>query len=197
MESRIHHWQPSRGQVQSEPSTSSYHIRQHNIWNNLWRHCIQRFQNYWPIVHANLLPLTAKRLLASSSRSFYITMILECEVSKLIKHESKKWKLSTPWHMGTRSRRRCTTWIQYYLWIFRDCYQRRGNRQAHLQDTICGASLSWCRKAQSCSRFNQCSPKFCTTTDRTRCYYGIWRLDLRYFSIVSPIIIYATSINLS
>ena len=28
--------------------------------------------------------------------------------------------------MGTRSRRRCTTWIKYYLWIFRHCYQRRG-----------------------------------------------------------------------
>ncbi len=49
-----------------------------------------RCRNYGPIVYANPLPLTAQRSQASSSRRFYITMILECEVSKLIEHESKK-----------------------------------------------------------------------------------------------------------
>ncbi len=35
----------------------------------------------------------------------------------------------------TSSRRIRATWIEYYLRILCDCYQRRGNRQAYLQDT--------------------------------------------------------------
>ena len=34
-------------------------------------------------------------------------------------------KLCTTWHMRTRSRRSCNTWIEYYLWIFCDFYQRQ------------------------------------------------------------------------
>ncbi len=57
--------------------------------STLWVLWIYRLRSYRPIVHSNLLPLTAKISQASSLRRFYVTMMLECEVSKLIKHESK------------------------------------------------------------------------------------------------------------
>ncbi len=50
----------------------------------LWLHCIHRSRNYRPIVHADLVQLTAKRYKASSLRIFNVTMIFECEVSKHI-----------------------------------------------------------------------------------------------------------------
>ena len=78
--------------------------------------------------------------------------------------------------MGTRSRRRCTTWIEYYLLIFRGCYQRRRSGQVNLQGTICRSCSSLCKEIQPRSRFNQCLSNFYTTTDRNCCYYGfdVW-----------------------
>ena len=101
--------------------------------------------------------------------------------------KTRNRKLGTTWHMGTRSPRRCTAEIKYYLCIFRDCYQRCGNRKAYLQGTIYRPWSSWCVKTQSRSRFNQCPPNFCKTTDRNCCYYWIRRPDRRYFSSVPPI----------
>ena len=78
--------------------------------------------------------------------------------------------------MGTRSRRRCITWIEYYLLIFRGCYQRRRSGQANLQRTISRSFSSLCKEIQPRSRFNQCPSNFCTTTDRNCCYYwfNVW-----------------------
>ncbi len=67
------------------PHTTTSYLK-----STLYLHCIRRSRNYPPIVYANLLPLTAKISYASSSQRFNTIMILECEVCKLIEHESKK-----------------------------------------------------------------------------------------------------------
>ena len=90
-------------------------------------------------------------------------------------------------HMLTYSRRRCNTWIEYYLSLSRNCYQRRGNRQAYVQGAICCTCISWCGETELRSQFKQCPPNFSTNVDSICCYNGIRPFDWRYFPGVSPI----------
>ncbi len=142
--------------------------------------CIHRCWNYRPIANRKEIPsvLISEVLHQNDPRMW---------VSKLIEHEINKSKTWCDVAHGNSFSKKMYHLDQILSLDLSSLLSKTWNRQSYLQSTISRPWLSWRGETQPSSGFNQCPPKSCTTTHRICCYYGIRRLDRRYFSSISPI----------